>query len=274
MSDSTINFQRYAARSGGSNHDRAGARTLVVSGGKASVGVTTLAIHLAQAMAQDAHRVVLVDADLQRADIAVQCSLTAALGIGDVLAGRKTIHEVLQLGPAGMHVLTGATSAELPDGLTERSIQRLLRQMRALGPHADWLIVDAGHEPSEFTRRLWTAAERLLLVTSPDPAAVMDTYALIKTLLSKQPQRTSVSLVVNRSPDEATAADVHRRIDQSCRRFLGLSLEYAGGISTGPGAKIGASQPDASHPLAPALAHLARHVFHSGDSPSARRLAA
>jgi flagellar biosynthesis protein FlhG len=274
MSDSTINFQRHVSRAGGLAHDNAGPHTLVVSGGKAEVGATTLAIRLAQAQAQDAHRVVLIDGDLQKAAIAAQCNLNAALGIGDVLAGRKTIHEVLQRGPAGMHVLTGTSSAELRETLTERSIQRLVRHMRSLGPHADWLVVDAGHEPSEFTRRLWTAADRLLLVTSPDPAAVMDTYALIKTLLSRQALRKHVSLVINHAPDEANAADVHRRIDQSCRRFLGLSIEYAGCLPTSPVAEIAVSTPDTTQPLATALARIARHVFPSSEFTGSRRLAA
>src|SRR5204863_164298 len=60
--------------------------------------------------------------------------------------------------------------------------------------------------------------------------AVMDTYALIKTLISRYAAHRQVSLVVNQSPDAATSADVHRRIDQSCQRFLGLTVDFAGGV--------------------------------------------
>jgi len=69
-------------------------------------------------------------------------------------------------------------------------------------------------------------------VTAPDVVAVMDTYALIKTLISKHTPHRSVSLVVNQSPDDATALDVHRRIDQSCRRFLGLAIGFCGSVPT------------------------------------------
>src|SRR5262249_31785342 len=156
------------------------------------------------------------------ADIASRGEYSTALGIGDVLAGRKTIHEVLQLGPTGMQILAGAANQQIRDSLNGRAIGRLLKQMRSLGPHADWLLVDAGNQPSDMAAQLWSAADRLLVVTSPDAVAVMDTYALIKTLLSRQSLRQSPALVINQAADEATAADVHRRIDQSCRRFLGL----------------------------------------------------
>jgi len=90
--------------------------------------------------------------------------------------------------------------------------------------------VDAGNQPTELAARLWSIADELLLVTAPDVVAVMDTYALIKTLISRHTPHRSLSLVVNQSPDEATALDVHRRIDQSCRRFLGLAIGFCGSV--------------------------------------------
>jgi flagellar biosynthesis protein FlhG len=156
--------------------------------------------------------------------------LTVAHGIHDVLRGQKSIHEVLQRGPAGIQVVAGAASVEARASATDRAIQRLIRQLPTLAKHADWLIVDAGNQPTELAARLWSVADDLLLVTAPDVVAVMDTYALIKTLISKHTPHRSVSLVVNQSPDDATALYVHRRIDQSCRRFLGLAIGFTGGV--------------------------------------------
>jgi hypothetical protein len=43
---------------------------------------------------------------------------------------------------------------------------------------------------------LWSLAERALLVSSPDAAAVMDTYALVKTLLTRQSLAQPLALIV------------------------------------------------------------------------------
>jgi flagellar biosynthesis protein FlhG len=247
-----------------------GPATLVISGGRPGVGATTVAVHLAASLAQDAHRIVLVDADLYGADVAARCRLAGGLGIGEVLFGRKTIHEVLQLGPSGMQVLAGAASAETRSGLSERAIQRLLRQMRTLAPHADWLLVDAGNQPSDFTARIWSAADSLLLVTSPDAVAVMDTYALVKTLLTRQTLRRPLLLVVNQVADEPTAADVHRRIDQSCRRFLGLNVEFAGWLPD----ERAIARSEISDSLASSFARLAKHVLESQQPARPHRKAA
>lgn len=209
---------------------RIGARLLVLSGGRPGVGATLLAVTLAEVLASEALRVLLIDADLYRADIADRCELAAAHNIHDVLRGQKSIHEVLQRGPAGIQVVAGAASVEARASATDRAIQRLIRQVPTLAKHADWLIVDAGNQPTELAARLWSIADELLLVTAPDVVAVMDTYALIKTLISRHTPHRSLSLVVNQSPDEATALDVHRRIDQSCRRFLGLAIGFCGSV--------------------------------------------
>src|SRR6187455_618232 len=85
-----------------------GARILVVSGGRAGVGTTTIAMNLAAILASDALRVVLIDADLYRADVAAQCGVETQPNIGDMFSGRRTIHEALQRGPAGMQILAGS----------------------------------------------------------------------------------------------------------------------------------------------------------------------
>ena len=239
---------------------------LVISGGRRGVGTTTLCVELAVALAEDARRIVLIDADLQHAGVAATTHISPGSGIGDVLLGRKSVHEVLQCGRAGMHILAGVNAAEIRSSVTERNIDRLLRQFQTLGPHADWLVVDAGISPSELMARLWGAADRLLLVTSPEAAAVMDTYALVKTLLSRQVVHCHLSLVVNQAQDEAAALDVHRRIDQSCRRFLGLSIDYAGCIPVLP-FEVGVP----SELLTTAMSQLAKHLLQAPPTP---RLAA
>jgi flagellar biosynthesis protein FlhG len=259
----------------------AGHNTLVISGGRPGVGATAIALQLATALAREAQRIVLIDADPFSADIAARCEHSGALGIGEVLAGRKTIHEVLQLGPAGMQILAGAANQQIRDSLNGRSIARLLKQMRSLAPHAEWLVVDAGNQPSELAARLWSAADRLLVVTSPDAVAVMDTYALIKTLLSRQSLRQSPALVVNQAADEATAADVHRRIDQSCRRFLGLAIAFAGWLPLDPKVKLAVMAAEALTPSVLDLVHRLHQLqqapapHSSGQhSPTQRPLAA
>lgn len=208
-------------------------RLLVLSGAKGGVGTTTAAVNLAVALADHGARVVLVDADLQRADVTTLCGLHDHQGTHDVLASRRDIHEVLLRGPAGIQIVPGIWAPGAGGGYSEKNQHRLLRQLRALGRHAEWVLVDIGHGAPEVASRFWQAADDVLLVTTPDNVAVMDAYATLKSLLSEN-IRPALRLLVNRAGDPGEAADVHRRLDQSCRRFLGREIRLIGQVPVDP----------------------------------------
>ena len=78
---------------------------------------------------------------------------------------------------------------------------------------------------------LWPVVTQAIIVTTTDAVAVMDAYALMKSQ-SRKHALTQVASVVNRSASDAVALDVHRRLAESCRRFLQLDLEPLGTVPT------------------------------------------
>lgn len=244
--------------------DESSPHLIVVSGGKTRVGATTVAVNVAAALAGQGLRTVLIDADLNHASAAEICGCQPSPAIGDVLSARHDIHEVMQLATAGFQVVAGSRTDAARAACSERAIQRLLRQVNGLGRFADTVVVDAGDGATDLTAGFWRAAHRVLLVTSTDAAAVMDSYATIKTLWTADATQddSRVQLVVNRTDSDAITADVHRRIDQSCRRFLKLAVGLAAGLVTHFAVDVGEQQPpvvlsDPESPLARGLETLA-----------------
>lgn len=203
-------------------------RLIAVSAGRPSVGASTISFNLAVALAQLGQRTVIVDADLSRADVAGLCGVSASASIADVLAGRRSIHEVLERGPGGIQLAAGSSSPQCRSLCTERSIGRLLSQLAGLGRHADAVVIDAGSTPTDLISRIWEAADCVLLVTTADAAALMDTYALTKSLCWRQQELRTAELLVNQSESELLARDIHARMDRSCQRFLGVPVAFAG----------------------------------------------
>jgi len=205
---------------------------VTVCGGKGGVGTTTLAINVAVALGQLGKRVVLVDADLQRGDVAAFCGLKEEYSVADVMSARRTVHEVLQLGPAGIQILPGAWAPNQPVDWNPLAQQRLLQQLKTLGRHADIVILDAGCSGGEVLRRYWQAADQVLLVTSPQSVSIMDTYAAIK-MFDAADVEAEIAVVVNRAETAEQAASVQQRIENSCQRFLGRSVGDAGYVANG-----------------------------------------
>src|SRR5688572_15960951 len=86
-------------------------RKVVVCGGKGGAGATTIAVNLSVALGRLGSRVVLVDADMNHADVAAYCQLEPRDTIADVLSSRRTVHEVLTRGPAGIQIVAGVWSS-------------------------------------------------------------------------------------------------------------------------------------------------------------------
>jgi flagellar biosynthesis protein FlhG len=209
-------------------------RMIVTAGGKSGVGVTTTCVNLAVSLAKHGLRTVLIDADLQQPAAAVLCGCALSPGLGEVLASKRDIHEVLQRGPAGLQLIPGVVHGNLQSNGSSKFQQRLLRQLNSLGKHVDVIVIDAGSAATDFARQLWATADEVLLVTAPDVVAVMDTYAAVKTMYTPASVANSVAprlrIVVNQSHDDAEATDVFRRIDQSCQRFLDIRLQLAAAL--------------------------------------------
>ncbi|MCA9121241.1 MAG: P-loop NTPase [Planctomycetaceae bacterium] len=249
-------------------------RLLALTGGADGVGVTTIAVNLAVAMAEQGLRVVIVDADADRSDVATLCGVLDKTQDTKPIGSQGDIHEVLYPGPAGIQIVPGLRTSGLDasatnrislhnNGLNEIAYERFRRQLSSLGRHVDTVIVDLGSGAGDFIRRFTATADEVLLVTATEDAAVMDAYTRIKTGLSLSTERR-LRLVVNREIDEANALDVHRRIDGSCRKFLGTTIEFGGHLPHDAAVTRGArdSRPfvliDPVAPASRALTKLAR----------------
>lgn len=222
-------------------------RLVVLTGGKGGVGVTTVAVNLAVALAEQGSRVVIVDADMHRSDVATLCGLSDYQTGTNLLEASRDIHEVLHPGPAGIQILPGLRVHGLNEpGLGkhsagEISFERLQRQLATLGRHADIVILDLGSASGELIRRFSSTADEVLLVTTPDSVAVMDAYTRIKTDLALASQR-SLRLVVNLTASASQADDVHHRIDSSSQKFLNAAIAFAGHVPKDEAVSRGAAR--------------------------------
>jgi len=204
-------------------------------GARQSVGTTTLAVNAAVALADQALRVVLVDANLYRGTIAQRCGLPERGHIGDILAARRDIHEVLERGPGGVLVVPGIAipDAEIPatsPPFSRRAYQRLWKQIRSLGRHADVVLLDAGTAGALTVPQMGAACNQTILITTASSTSIMDCYATIKTARIPNCETDSIGLIVNRVAADADGKAVFDRIDQSARRFLNRPVAWLGSV--------------------------------------------
>lgn len=200
-----------------------GVPLLAVSGARPGVGTSIVAARLAQELTQLGKRVILVDANLLHPALASEYAVESHVGIADVLNGTRSAAEVLEAVGHSLQLLPGTTSKESHPDLNIKALRRLITELRTLHSMADLVVLDTGHGMCPWIERLWIAALQILLVTTPDAAAVRDAYTTVK-LAPWGDVDGKLRLVVNQCDDAGLAKRVGDGFSSTCRQFLGMKL--------------------------------------------------
>lgn len=210
------------------------ARTIAVTSGKGGVGKSNIAVNLAIRLTKMGRRVVLLDADLGTANIDVLCNLHPEATLAHVVAGRRTLADAVTEAPGGFRLVPGASGLAQMAALSEYDRESLIDQLQELEQDADVILIDTGAGVSPNVLSFATAADEVLVVTTPEPTAVTDAYAVIKTICRQHEEEPAVRLLVNMVRDGDEGQDVYRRVDAVCRKFLDLEIMYAGHMVLDP----------------------------------------
>ncbi len=206
------------------------ASVIAVASGKGGVGKTNVAVNLSVALARLGHRVALVDADFGLGNVDMLLGLTPQRHIGHLLTGDALLDEVMVEGPAGVQILPASSGLRELTAFTPAQRAIFADIFTRLRGRFDYLMIDTAAGISDAVIDTILLADRVTVVTSVEPAAIVDAYATVKVLSSASPT-TEIGIVVNsvRGAEDATVA--YRQLNVASTRFLKRSLKFYGFIS-------------------------------------------
>ncbi|NQV29034.1 MAG: MinD/ParA family protein [Rhodopirellula sp.] len=246
------------------------ARTIAVTSGKGGVGKSNIALNMAIAMSRLGKSVCLLDACLGLGNIDLLCGLNGYWNLSHVVTGTRVLKDVILDGPDGVHVISGASGLiELAD--CPETVQReLIFQMEELERNHDILIVDTSTGIHRIVRQFATAADQILLVTTPETTSMADAYSTIKAMAS--PDCPPIDIVVNQTESASQAKAIVGRLQQTSKMFLKKPIGYAGHVSHDPAVvnAVARRKPfvveAANCPASTDIHQLARRVISNGGS--------
>ncbi len=203
--------------------------SVAVTSGKGGVGKTSLAVNLALALAQAGTRTCLVDGDLGLANVDVLLNLHPRHTLQEVVTHGLTLDEVAVSGPAGLQVITAASGVETLANLGPAARRALVGRLTRAGREAEALVLDTGAGISQTVLAMTLAADEVLVVTTPEPTALTDAYAMLKVLNRHRPG-LPVRVVINQVEHAAHAREVHDHLARIVERFLHRDLPLAGWV--------------------------------------------
>ncbi len=206
-------------------------RVFSITSGKGGVGKTAMVANTAVLLAKMGKRVLILDADLGLANIDVVFGLAPKYNLNHFFSGDFDLETIMVEGPQGIKILPAGSGVQRFTRLDTEQKMRLLEALDSMHGEFDIVLIDTEAGISENVTYFNTAAQDILVVTTPEPTAITDAYALMK-LLSTQYHEKHFNLIVNFVKNEDEALDVYKKLTMVANRYLDISIDFLGSVPT------------------------------------------
>ncbi len=197
---------------------------------KGGVGKTNIVGNLAVSFQRKGKKVLVFDADLGLANIDIIFGIHPKDNIDAVIRGEKKLSEIIVQGPEGVSVIPASSGVEEMASLTEGQKLHLLNEFDELNRRFDIMLVDTGAGISSNVVYFNLAAQKRIVVVTPEPTSITDAYALLKVMFN-QYRTKEFAILMNMVQDEKEGKAVFKKLSQVADKFLvGICLDYAGSI--------------------------------------------
>jgi flagellar biosynthesis protein FlhG len=207
-------------------------RTIAITSGKGGVGKTNITTNLALAMTMQNKKIGIIDADLGLANIDVILRLSPKYNLEHVVTGEKKIQDIFIKGPAGLTIIP-ASPGRLPmASLSEIDRAILINEILKSANNFDITFIDTAAGISNNVVDFVIAAQETIVITTPEPTAITDAYAMIK-VISQRADR-DIGIIVNMVQNSEQAKDVCDRISIAAKRFINARVHFTGYVLRDP----------------------------------------
>ena len=204
-------------------------RFIAITSGKGGVGKSTISSNLAYILSQNGINVGIFDADIGLANLDVMFNVKIKKNILHVLKGEAKVADILLPITRNLILIPGDSGDEILKYADEALFARFMQEAEVLDK-LDVMIIDTGAGIGEHIQMFLKAADDVIVVTVPDPAAITDAYATIKTIAT---MRNDISMIMNQVRGESEAHAVFNKIKKVAHSNIreDLNLSFLGKVN-------------------------------------------
>lgn len=204
-------------------------RVIAITSGKGGVGKTNLAVNLAVSLQAMGKKVLLIDADIGMANVNVLMGRVTNRSLIDLLNDDIELEDIVEEGIQGVKYISGVAGVEAALSVNRGAQRMIHKKLESCSEIADIIVIDTGAGLSRYVIEFILAANEVLLVTTSEPTAMADAFAVVRAY-TKYTEKRNIKLVVNRIHDESECWKVSEKLNQTTQKFLKISLECLGYI--------------------------------------------
>lgn len=215
------------------NYTRPLARVITVTSGKGGVGKSNTAINLAIHFRKMGKRVIILDADFGLANIEIMFGTVPKHNLCDLIYQGKSIKDIITWGPMEVGFISGGSGIAGMANLSRDYLTYIIQNLAQLDALADIIIVDTGAGIADAVLEFLVASGEILLVTTPEPTSITDSYSLLKALCRHprfREENSKIKMIANRVENEEEGKILYNKLNAVVTRYLKLPMTYLGSV--------------------------------------------
>ena len=209
------------------------ARVITVTSGKGGGGKSNTAINLAIQFRKMGQRVIILDADFGLANIEIMFGTVPKHNLCDLIYQGKNIKEIITWGPGDVGFISGGSGIAGLSNLSRDYLVYIIQNLAELDAIADVIIIDTGAGISDAVLEFLVASGEILLVTTPEPTSITDSYSLLKAL-NRHPrfskEASQIKVIANKVDRDEAGLALFNKLNVVVQRYLKLPISYLGTV--------------------------------------------
>jgi flagellar biosynthesis protein FlhG len=206
-------------------------QTLSVTSGKGGVGKSTIVSNLGLTLANRGKKVLLLDGDLGMGNLDIMFGYPSSNALQKALRGEIDLKDAMVELRSNLFLLPGGSGLYDLNHITSVQRQTLIDQIGALESEFDYLIIDTAPGIDDNVLSLNSAVQEIIVVITPDPSSLTDSYALMK-VLNQRYRESRFSLLFNMVSDEREALRLFKAVSEIGEKHLDVHMSYRGFVPT------------------------------------------
>lgn len=206
-------------------------RIITVTSGKGGVGKTSVSINLAIQFRLQGKSVIIFDADFGLANIEVMIGAIPKYNLSDLIYRGKYLNDIIMKGPMDIGFISGGSGISGFGDLTKEQLTYLVYKIKELESMADIIIIDTGAGISSAVMDFVVVSNEVILVTTPEPTSITDSYSLLKALNKRDDfdkSQNHIKIVANRVRSYEEGANLYNKLNVVVNKFLNFNIEFLG----------------------------------------------